>query len=55
MRQLIYVIFILTAGSSFAQNKASRIEHFNINAQNVYNERFDPVSYFNEAVLLGKE
>lgn len=55
MRQLIYLIFLLTAGSSFGQNKETRIEHFNINNQNVYNDGFDPVSYFNGAALQGKE
>lgn len=53
MKVFISVILVLISAPSFSQDNSSRIEHFNTNDQNVVNDGYDPVSYFDGDPLEG--
>ena len=53
----IALVIILSLSSLFAnaQSNEQRKANFNTNEQNVVNDGYDPVSYFNESPLMGRE
>jgi YHS domain-containing protein len=55
MKVLTTILLLATVGISYAQDTKLRREHFNINKENVSNDGYDPVSYFDGTPLQGKE
>lgn len=55
MKTLIYLSLLTLASASFGQNEATRKQHYNINSENVVNDGYDPVSYFDNAPIMGNE
>lgn len=55
MRTLLYISLLSITASGFAQTAAIRKAHYNTNLENVVNEGYDPVSYFDGEPLKGKE
>lgn len=54
MKITLYILCLI-GGLSYGQESNVRQQHFNTNDRNVAIGGYDPVSYFNEAPLRGKE
>lgn len=55
MKSILFLPLFIISVVTYAQTDEQRKTHFNTNAQNVVNDGYDPVSYFNGKPLKGKE
>ena len=55
MKTLLYIWVLVITTTSFAQTAVTRKAHYNTNSENVMNDGYDPVSYFDGKALKGKK
>ncbi len=55
MKAILTVLLVTITSFGFAQSEKLRKAHFNVTSENVVNDGYDPVSYFNGNPLKGKQ